>query len=351
MTYPSRANSGRDHGHHDHGGSSHGDRHSTNRHGSQDHSDHPTDDGTDHSTDHSTDHRADRDPDRRASGDGSSESRQNPNRSDGYRWDRGRSSGSGAEGGGAQGSGAPGLATSRTVSELISGEPQACHDYATELAAQGRTSDEVFNALKRVNTVEWTGDAADSLRARLGSLARFVAAHCNDAERGAATVDDYAHRLGAAQGKAADAIMFANAADKMVDRINQAIENGASVDPDARYTIRVEHDKAVAALTAGQKIKGDAVVDAARKIADTRADLTSAAKKLPTYHPGEASSTSPLTGKTTDAPPPHPPGPAGPRSWAPLNPRNTNPSNTVTPTQPSAAGPGAGGAAPPPTLR
>ncbi|WP_445189108.1 AfsR/SARP family transcriptional regulator [Pseudonocardia sp. Cha107L01] len=288
---------------------------------------------------------ADTDTDRNGGGQGDppagagSEDRLGGNRSERYGWDR---VGSGA--GGAHGGGAPGLGDTRTVNELIPGEPQACHDYATALAAEGQTGDEVFNALKRVRTQHWSGDAADSFHARLASLARFVAAHAGDAERGAATVDDYAHRLGAAQGKAADAIMFANAADKMVDRVNRAYATGGSVDPDALYTIRVEHDKALATLAVGHKIKGDAVLDATRKIGDTRADLTAAAKKLPTYHPGEAATTSPLTGKTTGAPPPHPPRPLAPRSWAPLDPGHPAP-----PTLPSAAG-GGGGAVAPPTL-
>ncbi|WP_067474298.1 putative T7SS-secreted protein [Nocardia amamiensis] len=98
------------------------------------------------------------------------------------------------------------LGETRDPKELIRGEPSAIHDAAETLRTMGTTIDSTGDALRRIDTANWTGSAADAFNAVFDKQPKLWWDGADAMAKAASALDGWYSEVVAAQAKAADAI-------------------------------------------------------------------------------------------------------------------------------------------------
>ncbi|WP_406272438.1 DUF6531 domain-containing protein [Nocardia sp. NBC_00881] len=106
--------------------------------------------------------------------------------------------------------------------ELIRGEPSAIHDAVEMLQKMGDSIGKTGDALRTVNTADWTGSAAEEFHTEFAKQPKLWWAGADAMHKASGVLDGWYHEVTAAQTKAADAIARWEAADtEEITRKNQ----------------------------------------------------------------------------------------------------------------------------------
>ena len=97
--------------------------------------------------------------------------------------------------------------------ELIRGEPSAIHDATETLRKLGDSIGKTGDALRTVNTADWTGSAAEEFHTEFAKQPKLWWEGSDAMGKAAGVLDGWYHEVTAAQAKAADAIAKWEAAD------------------------------------------------------------------------------------------------------------------------------------------
>ncbi|MEV2226265.1 putative T7SS-secreted protein [Nocardia vinacea] len=97
--------------------------------------------------------------------------------------------------------------------ELIRGEPSAIHDAVEALQKMGDSIGKTGDALRTVNTADWTGSAAEEFHTEFAKQPKLWWEGADAMHKASGVLDGWYHEVTAAQTKAADAIAKWEAAD------------------------------------------------------------------------------------------------------------------------------------------
>ncbi|WP_378741350.1 putative T7SS-secreted protein [Nocardia brasiliensis] len=105
------------------------------------------------------------------------------------------------------------LGQTRDPKELVRGEPAAIHDAAEALRKMGTSIDSTGNALRTIDTANWTGSAADAFNEVFDKQPKLWWDGADAMGKAAGALDNWYSEVVSAQAKAADAIAKWDEAD------------------------------------------------------------------------------------------------------------------------------------------